>query len=56
LRKVAFPVFAQNDAPSWNLERDQEKWSPVFRPDRATSERIESGQGAGMASIPLKPL
>jgi hypothetical protein len=22
------------------LERDQEKWSPVFRPDRATSKRI----------------
>jgi hypothetical protein len=38
------------------LERDQEKWTPVFRPDRATSKRIESGQGAGMAPITLKPL
>jgi len=29
---------------------------PGFRPDRATSKRIESGQGAGMAPITLKPL
>jgi hypothetical protein len=32
LRKVAFPVFAQNDAPSRNLERDQEKLEPGFPP------------------------
>ena len=58
-RSPAPPIAAIDGAPHiriMRLERDQEKWSPVFRPDRATNKGIESGQGAKMAPMKVKPL